>query len=271
MFLLSPVHSQQTVEKNRIVRIGIYPFEPICFIDDAGRAEGFYPDLLQEIAREAGWKVRYEEGTWAEGLDQLQDGTIDLVMGVIRSDEREKIMDFSQVSSLELWGQVFIRPDSPIKKINDLQDKTVGVVRGDMVGQILTETADLFNVTLTLKEYETYQKVFQAIESGEVAAGAAYQYYGLKQKEEYDIIDSSILYSPVSIYFTVKKGENADLLQEIDRLLNSWKGDKESVYYEYMWRWMSPEDLKREVVPVWIKITMALALFLGLLTAAAFS
>jgi hypothetical protein len=54
-----------------IVRVGIFPFEPLNFIDENGVAQGLYPDLLKEIVKDENWTVEFVSGSWAEGLERL--------------------------------------------------------------------------------------------------------------------------------------------------------------------------------------------------------
>lgn len=54
-----------------LVRVGIFPAEPLNFIDNEGIAQGFYPDLLEEIVKDGRWRVEYVPGSWAEGLERL--------------------------------------------------------------------------------------------------------------------------------------------------------------------------------------------------------
>ncbi len=265
-FILSPLASQNQKNGERVVRIGIFPFEPINFINDSGQAAGFHPDLIQEIAGQSGWKVRYVEGSWSQGLERLQSGEIDLMMSVARSAEREKSMDFGKEATMELWGQVFIPPGSTIRNINDLRDKTVGVMKNDISGINLIRTADSFGISFRIKEYATHHDVFTAVERGEVDAGAAPQHFGLRNREDYELAESLILYSPFSIYFTVKKGENTGLLEDVDRLLKEWKSDKDSIYFKAINRWLVGKELRQEMVPFWARIVLFLAIFLGILT-----
>jgi ABC-type amino acid transport substrate-binding protein len=40
-----------------LVRVGIFPFEPINFLDTQGNAQGLNPDLLNRIASLEGWRA----------------------------------------------------------------------------------------------------------------------------------------------------------------------------------------------------------------------
>lgn len=56
------------------VRVGIFPFAPINFLDQNNQASGFNPALLNKMAEEHDWQLTFVEGNWAEGLARLQRG-----------------------------------------------------------------------------------------------------------------------------------------------------------------------------------------------------
>jgi hypothetical protein len=116
------------------VRIGLFRFDPINFIDDSGLPSGLYPALIQEIAHKSHWKVRYVEGSFNEGLERLQNEEIDLMISVAWSEGRSEIMDYNQESVVELWGQVYTTPGNYLTNIIDLQGQTVGVMERDITG-----------------------------------------------------------------------------------------------------------------------------------------
>jgi len=237
----------------REVRIGIFPFEPINFVDKGGYPSGLYPSLIYEITKDTEWTVRYVEGSWDEGLERLQRGEIDLVMSVAWSQSRSEVMDFSKESVVELWGQVFTRPGSPVKNINDLEGTVVGVMKNDITGQNLVKTAENLDIHFETAEFPTFMDVMTAVENGNVTAGAAPQHFGLRHAAEYHLIGTNIMFSPFSIYFAAKKGTNQDLLTIIDRHMAEWKSDRRSVYYQKIQYWMSPPELRNNSIPLWLK------------------
>ncbi|MDC7233068.1 MAG: transporter substrate-binding domain-containing protein [Spirochaetales bacterium] len=247
---------------SRDVVIGIFSFSPINFINEAGQPDGLFPSIIEEIARESGWKVRYREGSFSQGMERLQNGEIDLMVSTAWSESRAERMDYSGESVVELWGQVFIPGSSKIRNINDLQGKTVGVVKKDITGQNLIRTAEIFDITFNIREYSTFFEVFEAVEAGHIHAGAAPHHFGLRYGPAYGLVGSSIMFSPFSIYFTVKKGTNRDLLDDIDRNLAAWKQDRSSVYYDALKYWMTPEELRQRTVPPWVRIIIPFFSFL---------
>ena len=233
------------------LRVGIFPFEPINFVDETGQAQGLYPDLLRAIAKQEHWQLEFVPGNWGEGLDRLQSGTIDLMESVAYSKKRAKIMDFTHESVMELWGQVFIRPEGGVHNISDLAGRRVAIMHDDISGTNFLATARKFNVQCEILEFPTHGNVFTAVKEGAVDAGVAPQHFGLRHAKAYDLVPSTIQFSPFSIYFATKKGMHFDVLAKIDRQLILWKQDKESFYYQRLNHWLGIQTHSSPVIPRW--------------------
>ncbi len=246
-------HAAQSVD----LRIGVFSFEPFNFIDAKGEAQGLYPDLIREIARQEGWHPKFIEGSWAQGLDRLKKGEIDLMVSVAYSDQRAESMDFSHESVAELWGQVFIRPGGKIHNITDLDGLSVGVMSKDISASNFSETADKFGVKCNIVEFASHAEVFEAVQQKKVAAGVAPQHFGLRHAAAFDLIPSSIQFSPFSIYFAVTKGRHFQILATLDRYLILWKQDPNSYYYQRLSHWLGTTSHGKPLIPSWILPTLA--------------
>ena len=233
------------------VRVGIFPFEPFNFIGATGEPEGFNVDLLREISKEKNFSLQFIAGTWAQGLERLQSQEIDLLISVAYSDERSKVMDYAYESIAELWGQVFLRPDSASKNISDLQGKRVAVMRRDISGINFINTAKQLNVSCDIVEVGSHGDVFEAVRDRKVDAGIAPQHFGLRHAQQYGLVASSIMFSPFSIYFAAKKGTQHDLLSLIDTQLARWKSDPNSYFYRQQSHWLATHPTKWQW-PAWL-------------------
>jgi len=221
------------------IRVGVFPFAPFNYVDEQGVAQGLNPDLLREIVRDEDWAVEFVPGSWAEGLERLQRQEIDLMVSVAYTPERGEAMDFTYESVAELWGQVFVRPEGRSQNISDLAGHRVGVMRRDISGDNFIKTAAQMDVLCAIVEFASHGEVFAAVEQGVVDAGVAPQHFGLRHMDQYNLVASTIMFSPFSIYFASKKGRQHELLSHIDAHLSRWKADKASLYYQRLNYWMS--------------------------------
>lgn len=134
----SPLRLHAGVEPQRILRVGIYQFKPLAFLDDEGNAQGLYVDILEEIARAEGWEILYVPGTWTECLRRLEQGEIDLLVAIAYSPERDQLYDFNEETLFTNWGQLYVAPDSDIESILDLRDKAVAGVTEDIYTTVVS-------------------------------------------------------------------------------------------------------------------------------------
>jgi polar amino acid transport system substrate-binding protein len=91
--------------------------------------------VIAEIAREAfrrqGYTLRIEWYPWARALKTAQDGSVDGLLGLWRSAERELWLDFSLPLPANQVG-FFQRADAPVafKSMGELKGRRIGIVRG---------------------------------------------------------------------------------------------------------------------------------------------
>ncbi len=226
-------------------------------MDKSGEAKGLYPDLIREIAAKEQWEMQFVSCNWAECLQFLQEGTIDLMTTIAYTPERAKVMDYNSEPVMDIWGQIFIRPKGNINSILDLADKPVAIMKRDINGKNFITTAEKFGVYCEIVEFPSHDAVFKAIQSGEVVAGVAPQHFGMRHVKEYGLVASSIQFSPFSLYFASKKGLLGSNLAKFDHYLSLWKKDKNSFYYNRLSYWLGGKEFEREIIPVWLVATIA--------------
>ncbi len=112
----------------RTVTVGVYENAPKVFTSGSGKASGIFIDIIEHIAKSEGWELRYVSGTWAEGLDRLAKGEIDLMPDVAYTTDREKMYSFHEVPVLSSWSQVYALKGSNIQSMLDLNGKRIAVL-----------------------------------------------------------------------------------------------------------------------------------------------
>ena len=231
LLLFSSAVSAQTV------RVGFYENAPKLFTDDSGRVAGFFPEIIEAIAAEEGWTIEYVPGTWAENLERLNAGDIDLMPDVGYSEARASIYGFSGEPLFINWGVIYRRPGAGIESIPDLIGKRIAVMAGSIhtdgeqgIRAILSQ----FDVESTFIEYPDYAAVFEALGAGEAEAGAVNRLFGSLNASSYGVEATPIIFNPRELRFAYPLGSQfGELLAErIDGHVRSMKADPDSVYYE---------------------------------------
>ncbi len=129
---LLPAQDSQLHQESPIVTAGSeYGYPPYCIVNENGEADGFSVELLREALNAMGMEVDYTVGQWTEVKDALQYGRVEVLPLVGRTPEREDMFDFT-FPYLTMNGAIIVHKDTEsIRSIEDLQDKTVAVLKGD--------------------------------------------------------------------------------------------------------------------------------------------
>ncbi|MGC8777898.1 MAG: transporter substrate-binding domain-containing protein, partial [Candidatus Caldatribacteriaceae bacterium] len=124
----------------RTLRVGVYHNNPpMVFQDESGKLTGLYPRLLESIAREEGWTIEYLLDTFANHLERLRKGELDLLTGIAFSPERAQTFDFNQETVWLNWGVVYTHPSISVQSFLDLNSQKIFVVPNDIYHQGLRE------------------------------------------------------------------------------------------------------------------------------------
>lgn len=237
--------------------------KPTLFIDEDGKPAGFMVDLIEELAMDKGWNVMWVRGTLSDNWERLSRGEIDLMSAVTVTPERLELYDFTNVSVLSIWSQVYTRPDAGINTILDLDGKQVAMVRGASSGIGFKDYAEKFGVNTTYLERDTPAEVLNAVAKGEADALVVYNSANQEEIRGYGLIATPVMFNPAQFGFAVLKGKNQDLISAIDPYIEEGKNNPASTYSRSMERWYGIKT--EEIVPLWLWWGVILALcFAGL-------
>lgn len=235
----------------RTVRVGIYENAPKVFTE-SGKPAGIFVDIVEEIARAEGWQLRYVGGNWAQGLERLEKGEIDLMPDVAYTAEREKIFNFHKIPVLSLWSQVYAKKGSGIQSILDLNGKRVAGLEQTIQLETFRRLAKGFELDITLVPVADYQTEFRMIAEGKVDAGVTNRLYGLMYARKSGLEDTPVMFDPAPFFFAARKEAPAELVEAIDRRLDALKKDPQSAYYAAMKRWTS--EKAPLAIPAWLEV-----------------
>ncbi|MEW5921016.1 MAG: transporter substrate-binding domain-containing protein [Bacillota bacterium] len=102
-------------------------YAPFEYINDTGEPEGFDCDLIRAIAAEMGFAVELVNTNWDGIIPSLLAGTSDMIISAMTiTEERQQSVTFSD-PYFEATQYIAVKKDSPIKSLEDLQGKKVGV------------------------------------------------------------------------------------------------------------------------------------------------
>ena len=263
---LEPVSVQQP-----LLRVGYYDNSPKIYRNESGQPDGFWPALVEELARSEGWRVAWVYGSWDELTDELAQGKLDVLPDVALTDERAGRFVFNNEVVLVSWSRVYVRQGIKAQTLPDLKDLRVAVLR-DSVNyrgdEGIAELLSRFQVPVTFVEYDSYAGVFEALASGDADAGVTNKDFGARYESEYAVSRTPIIFSPASLYFAFPpEGKmNAELIARIDQELVRMKGNNASHYYFLLDHYLGVRAADTDALPSWlVPLALSGALLLVLL------
>lgn len=129
-------------------------------------AGGLYYDLLNEATRRLGWDVSYQQVPSARALRMMEVGEADLMMGLLRTPERERFLSYSQIRLPAEDKAFYTRPGAaPVRSFADLLGQSIVVQRGKRYGAALHAEP-----RLQLVEVNDYRAALEMVARGRVDA-----------------------------------------------------------------------------------------------------
>ena len=85
-------------------------------------------------------------------------------------------------------------------------------------------------------------------------AGVASKDFGYRYKNEYNVIETPIIFQPSRLYFAFppKGSLTSYLIEQVDTNVKQLKDDGNSEYYKSLDKWLAPQAAAKTILPVWI-------------------
>jgi ABC-type amino acid transport substrate-binding protein len=132
-----------------------------------GEPKGFDIDLMNEIAKRAGFEVEYDNVQFDSILRGLDADLFDAAISAMTiTKERELQIDFSD-PYFNADQALLVASDSEVQSIDDMAEASVGVQEGS-TGQMKAEELRDGDQIGEIKPYRTIGEAFAALQRGEV-------------------------------------------------------------------------------------------------------
>jgi polar amino acid transport system substrate-binding protein len=215
--------------EDKVFKVGATPTGiPFTFLDTkTNTIQGVMVDLIQEIAKDAGFKVEIEGMTFSTLIPSLTANKIDIISAAMYiTPARKEVIDFS--GPVYTYGEGLIVPKSDGKdytKFVDLKGEAVGAQKGTAYVEPLQKT-DLFS---DVKIYDNIPAILADVNTGRLKAGFADKpilAYNIKQGTFPDVrlVDSYVSTITGSLGIGVRKSDG-ELLARIDASLEKLRKD----------------------------------------------
>lgn len=140
--------------------------------DDTAVKSGFAYDYLQKISYYTNWNYEYVYGAWADILQMLYDGEIDIMAGVSKTPERLDNLLFPDYAMGSENYYIYTIEGNPLgaKGINGISGCTVSVNRNSIMESILRDWNDKGNRQINIKTYSGSDERYSDFEAGKADA-----------------------------------------------------------------------------------------------------
>jgi signal transduction histidine kinase/ABC-type amino acid transport substrate-binding protein len=229
--LSTTVFAEESETTPETVKAGFFALDGYHEIDENGIKSGYGYDFLQLTQKYVNLNYEYigYEKSWEETQQMLLDGEIDLATSAHKTEEREKLYDFS----LPI-GTNFMMINTRLTETNivsgdyDTYDGiTIGLLEGSSSNDKVFEFADENGFDFTAKYYKDSDGLSDALQNGKVDAAAT---SSLRKTDNEKILSE---FDTEYFYAIVRKGDT-ELLNKINYAitqLNESEGDWKNTFY----------------------------------------
>ncbi len=123
---------QKSSIRKKIIIGGDFDYPPYTYLDEAGKPRGQDVEIIMQIAENMNLDVEFKFTTWKEALHNLKIGKVDMLLSILATNPRGSIFEFSISYSTDYYT-IFVRPDSEIQGVADLQGKELIALQSDAV------------------------------------------------------------------------------------------------------------------------------------------
>jgi polar amino acid transport system substrate-binding protein len=210
----------------KIYKVGVDTTYPPFEFKDGNDYKGIDIDLINAIAKNQGFKIELSPLDFGGIIPAMQAGQLDVaIAGMSITDERKKIVDFSD-PYFDAGLIVVVKNDNKtIKSADDLKGKTIAVKKGTSGAKFAEDNAAKLGYKVV--QFNDSPAMFQEVSNGNADA----------LLEDYPVISYAIAQKDLGLKtvgdrlngdqygIALLKGQNADLLKKIDAGLAELKKD----------------------------------------------
>ena len=155
---INPYSKQITSED--VVKIGVYEYEPYIYIEENGEIRGYYYDFLNLLLKKYNFKYEYIVCNISDGLEKLENGDIDIMLGLPISIVENKDIIFNNKSiSQEQFG-IFSTKNISMSDLKSNNELTLGLVEADYNAEWILKFFEVSNINIKI----VYDKNYKILE-----------------------------------------------------------------------------------------------------------
>ncbi len=219
-----------------VLRVGFFAFSGYHVIEEDGRRSGYGYEFLQHLATHGDWTYEYigYDGSYAEALDMLRSGEVDIVTSVSKTPEREEEFLFSDqdigvnstILTVKAGNQDVVGGD-----YSTYDGISVGMLEANSKNANFERFAEEHNFTFKPVYFGNQSELTEALQAGEVDASVTGSLRRLENEWLLESFDASPFYVCVP-------RSRPDLMARIDQAIDAmdssepnWRNTLHAAYY----------------------------------------
>ena len=214
---------QRVLDKGELILGLDENFPPMGYMDKDGEIIGFDIDLAKEVCGRLGIELICHPIDWDKKEELLNAGEIDCIWnGLSVTDARKERMLLSE-PYLENELVFAVRKNSPIKTLDDLKGKKIGVQSGSTTSDVIKEVSVYPDITV-ISEGD-FLMLLEELKSGEldsVFIDSMVIYHVAKNSEDFILLPRVLSDEEIAIAF--RKGD-VSLKNKVQEILSEMKAD----------------------------------------------
>ncbi len=241
-------------------------YPPFEFINDEGLPDGFTVDIVRAVGEAMSLDIEITLGRWSDVRRQLEDGEIDLITGMLRTTEREKLYDFS-IPYIAMSYALFVPEHTLLHDPEELIHSRLIVQQGDAAHEFALK----HNIARELVLADSYPEALRMLVEGVGEGIIMPRIQGMLLVRDLDGLDIKPVGDSLfqkNYGLAVSKG-NSDLLYLLNEGLSIIKG--EGIFDEIYLKWfdLSPnqgvtfQDIATHML--WVAVPLGIIILLILL------
>ncbi len=223
-------------EEPEILRVGFFAFSGYHNIAEDGRRSGYGYEFLQRLAIHAGWSYEYigYDGSYADALNMLRSGEVDIVTSVSKTPEREAEFLFSDqnigvnstIMTVKSGNQSIVEGD-----YTTYDGIIAGMLEGNSKNANFERFAAEHNFTFTPMYFAAQEELTSALQDGKIDAAVSGSLRLLENEWLLESFDAS------PFYICTRK-DRPELMARINAAINemdlhdpNWRDYLHETYY----------------------------------------
>lgn len=204
-------------ESDDVILVGVYEARPFYEIDDNGNVSGYYHDLLMLLQEKSNFKFEYVISDFSEGLTNLKEGKIDIMLGVSVTSERLHEIIYNKNPIITERFALYAKEDK-FKKLSNIKEAKIGLVKDSVTVQLVLEYFSSVGIDVDPIFVDNWPNLEKQFEEGKVDIIPHSSYL----EEEYYKISE---FSGDQVYVAANK-ERGYIIDKLDKAIEELSSQK---------------------------------------------